>query len=722
MSKNSFQKLDSPLQRHRSTCLPKTLSVACTTALVAYTLILPAFAKSTEVALNQGETNETVIIRWIDAAHLPRSNVGSYIFRIIGWTLIKALRMLVNGVQSVVTKITGNMGNLFGSANDPSTWGKGVFSGTYQTIILVFLGLLAVVIGYIGITYMLKPQKIGTLARNIAIGIVLAVSLPFFVGGGFHLTNQFISAIPGSRTPIGDQLLMTNVYDVLNLDNADTLNQIAADPATFSSLGKLGQLKAAGELAPINRTKSATEKENFFNQVDITETVGLAGWWGNDATTEDGFWNNRVVRDKNGNESLQALSDGRIGNDGKSGNILGNQYYRYDVDWAILFVSLIAMSFALVLCGIKLVRLIFELSVKQLLGQILAFLDIHTMQRLKKCLYSILGTLASIFGISLMLQLYVAAQSQIATWSGTGSAFGNVFANIIIQIALAWMVIDGPDIFERIFGIDIGVKSALGTMYGLQSAGRAVGAVGKSIFGARTPDGSGRVGGLFGQHGVSDKVSGAVSTAAGAAGAAGGFAAGAVAGSRAGIPHNGNGGGDAPAAQSAATATDSNQSANSAEKKARKDFQSATAHRESPQTGFAVAGSRAGIPHNGNGGVAAGNGGGDAPATGFADAQKNVHQAKNGGAVPDNAEDGPATVESADEKPDRFATDDFAAAEYERQQMRGYGETTGEYLHSRAANAQKAFLNSRFAKPARMTKRAYNLAKNSAINHRVDKS
>ena len=52
--------------------------------------------------------------------------------------------------------------------------------------------------------------------------------------------------------------------------------------------------------------------------------------------------------------------------------------------------------------------------------------------------------------------------------------------------------------------------------------------------------------------------------------------------------------------------------------------------------------------------------------------------------------------------------------------QRGYGETAGEYLHRRINTyAQKD--NNRFTRPIRTAKRAYNLGRNTAVKHALDR-
>lgn len=685
-------------RRRLSITLFVILSVL-TALLIGSLFLVQAYAAS-------GETDDQTVISWIEATNLPRNNIMSFIFRHIGWAVICGLRFLVNGIQYVVFTVTSNMGNLFSSTavNDPSGWGKGVLAAPLQTIVAVFAGLVALVVLGIGILFVVKPQKVSEIAIHICIGVVVAVSLPIFVGGAFSLTSQLTAALPGSGTPLADQLLMNNTYDVLKLDNADLLKQIAADPASDSNPGALAQMKASGQLKP-----TGMDTDYTLEKIDPTEMCGLDGWWDDNATVEDKFWGNTVSTASDGTKSLKGLGDGKPGDDGSSGTILSTQYYRWNFDWLNLIVSLLVMGFALIMCGIKLIRILFELVVKQLLGQILAFLDIRTMQRLKKCLYSIVSSCAAFFGTFLMLQLYINAQQWIGLWSN-----GNFFAKILLQIALGWAVIDGPDIFEKLFGMDIGVKSAMGTLYGLQTIGRAAGAAGKGIFGSRMPDGS-RQGGLLGKKGVVDIASRAASKAAGGIGAAGGFVAGKAGAAKLARTMRSSGtGAAAPHASGTATPAGNGAAHNAPAPSASNEPAGG------PQAPAST--NPAPLASQSNGFSAVRNAAADAALHHCGKPAAPDTPVPTGAGSPSSEPSSPDDSNTVQEPSDAFAQDEYAKeqnqAAYEE---RGYGETTGEYLHKRFANFKTNLPDNRFTHPIHTTRRAYNLSRNSALKYILDK-
>ena len=518
--------------RHRLTVALLASVTACVCLFFVFGLALDAQAS--------GETDDATVILWIEGTNLPRNNPVFYIFRYIGWLLLRGMKFLVNGLQTVVFTVTDGMATLFTGASDsPNTWGEGSITQTWNTFLPIAFLLLTLVILYIGITFIVKPQKVSKLAMNTVIGILVAVSLPFFVGGAFTLTSQLshvmMDSFSSSDDLIGTQIIMNGTYDVLKLDNADLLEQLAASPGNDDSQSLLDQWKADPDNAPVNlHPTTIFGSEYALQHIDPTEMVGLDGLIDDGATEEDKFWGNTVTTNKDGIKELKSLGDGKIGDDGTSGTIISTQYYRWNFDWLPMFVELGVMTFVLLMCGIKLVRLLFDLLVKQFLAQLLAFLDIHTLQRLKKCIHSLVGSFAAFFGTFLVLELYLAVHPMINTWLNGLTTGWAVIGRILIEIGLAWAVIDGPDIFEKLFGIDVGVKSAVGTLYGLQSLAHGAAAVGLGIFGTKNPsDKNKRYGGIFWRGGVAEKAACAAGAVVTGAAGVGGVIAGGISGARA---------------------------------------------------------------------------------------------------------------------------------------------------------------------------------------------
>nr|WP_214834975.1 hypothetical protein [Exiguobacterium sp. E4787] len=152
----------------------------------------------------------------------------------------------------------------------------------------------------------------------------------------------------------------------------------------------------------------------------------------------------------------------------QSGVEWNNQYYyRYQPNWLTIFVTLGIMGFTLFSIAYKLARLSFELAFNYVLAILVAPADLHSGQKTKKVIQSILNTFLVIILIFVSIKLYTIGTAYLAeTLDG--------FAYLIALIAFSVALIDGPNMVERLFGIDAGLKRGWGVALGAYAAGKGV--------------------------------------------------------------------------------------------------------------------------------------------------------------------------------------------------------------------------------------------------------
>nr|WP_235263523.1 hypothetical protein [Exiguobacterium aurantiacum] len=142
-------------------------------------------------------------------------------------------------------------------------------------------------------------------------------------------------------------------------------------------------------------------------------------------------------------------------------------YYRYQPNWLTIFVTLGIMGFTLFSIAYKLARLSFELAFNYVLAILVAPADLHSGQKTKKVIQSILNTFLVIILIFVSIKLYTIGTAYLAeTLDG--------FAYLIALIAFSVALIDGPNMVERLFGIDAGLKRGWGVALGAYAAGKGV--------------------------------------------------------------------------------------------------------------------------------------------------------------------------------------------------------------------------------------------------------
>ncbi|PFS31993.1 hypothetical protein COK65_29085, partial [Bacillus thuringiensis] len=209
--------------------------------------------------------------------------------------------------------------------------------------------------------------------------------------------------------------------------------------------------------------------EKNIRQIDITEKIDEDFEFTKDKDLSDNgkkILKNKRVMDALGVASLAELKDGWF-------DFFPEKYYRWHWNFWNIFFTLLITGLTLLLVSIKLARLFYELAFNYLLANILAPADVANGQKLKAVLSNILNIFIATIMIFLSLKLYL-----------IGTAFLHDKLNgvpyLIALAAFSMAVLDGPSVVERLFGIDIGLKSSWGMLVGGFALGKGIGSLANS--------------------------------------------------------------------------------------------------------------------------------------------------------------------------------------------------------------------------------------------------
>lgn len=137
--------------------------------------------------------------------------------------------------------------------------------------------------------------------------------------------------------------------------------------------------------------------------------------------------------------------------------------YAYHIDYLETLILMIVVAVCLFLSGVKITVTMFEIMFSQLITPFVIATDLQNSGRSKKAIQNMLLSTIVLMIVVIILRLYIAV-----IWGVKDSKAGDSFAvMIIVIIAGAKFVIDGPDLLTKLFGIDAGVKSAAGTVMAL---------------------------------------------------------------------------------------------------------------------------------------------------------------------------------------------------------------------------------------------------------------
>ncbi|MCU5497659.1 hypothetical protein OCF63_06650 [Bacillus wiedmannii] len=362
--------------------------------------------------------------------YLQVGDIVNYVLRWLGWFLIQGLSLVVDALEGVTDAILGI---------------KGFFNSTevqefVDMLYPLFVVLLAMSFLYIGYMFIMNKKMNRS---QIIINIFVTLSVLCLLSTGMTKVDKFtddaIAVVKSEQKgSLSDEIIKKNITDIAVIDQ--------------------NKWKKKADMNPKNNIP-----EKNIRQIDITEKIDKDFEFTKDKSlSDDGqkILQNKRVMDGQGIASLAELKDGWF-------DFFPEKYYRWHWNFWNIFFTLLITGLTLLLVSIKLARLFYELAFNYLLANILAPADVANGQKLKAVLSNILNIFVATIMIFLSLKLYI-----------MGTAFLHDKLNgvpyLIALAAFSMAVLDGPAIVERLFGIDIGLKSSWGMLAGGFALGKGI--------------------------------------------------------------------------------------------------------------------------------------------------------------------------------------------------------------------------------------------------------
>ncbi|MFZ7759912.1 pLS20_p028 family conjugation system transmembrane protein [Bacillus thuringiensis] len=368
--------------------------------------------------------------------YLQVGDIVNYVLRWLGWFLIVGLSLVVDALEGVTDAILG----IKGFFNSPE------IQNFVDMLYPLFVVLLAISFLYIGYMFIMNKQMNRS---QIIINIFVTLSVLCLLSTGMTKVDKFtddaIAVVKSEQKgSLSDEIIKKNITDVAVIDQ--------------------NGWKKKEDMNPKNNIP-----EKNIRQIDITEKIDKDFAFTKDKNlSDDGqkILQNKRVMDALGVASLAELKDGWF-------DFFPEKYYRWHWNFWNIFFTLLITGLTLLLVSIKLARLFYELAFNYLLANILAPADVANGQKLKAVLSNILNIFIATIMIFLSLKLYL-----------IGTAFLHDKLNgvpyLIALAAFSMAVLDGPAVVERLFGIDIGLKSSWGMLVGGFALGKGIGSLANS--------------------------------------------------------------------------------------------------------------------------------------------------------------------------------------------------------------------------------------------------
>lgn len=359
--------------------------------------------------------------------YLTLNSPGEDILRWMGWSIIKGLAAVDNSLSNGVTQAYQLIA--FYDFKPLKAFIK-----SYTPLFYVMAG---VAFAYLGWSLMIKHRTdYNKLIVNFLVIVTFFVAMP----GAMTQLDKLVttgqsdlstSSSVASKMGDGTQIIKANITDLYLLDkakfqpkNMDRTNYITSNSDV--SLLDINEAVNTGDDSPL----SADGKKVFAKKLD----------------------------NSTGKLALQDMQTHWFTAD--------EAYYRYSWHPFLMMISLLMTMVVVLSTMFKVAQLSMELVVVKALAIGSSFTDLESGQRTKKLILKIRNIFIVLYLQALTLKIYFLFLNYVSSVTGLSE-----LVRVIFTVAAGFLVMDGPNIIEELFGINAGMGSAIKGAMGLMGAG-----------------------------------------------------------------------------------------------------------------------------------------------------------------------------------------------------------------------------------------------------------
>ena len=381
--------------------------------------LLLFMATSTVMAVDTEEVI-TVLKKNRDIFHT--STIPGGIFRYIGWSVMKGLVWVAEQCAKLFDE---SFKFIDFTRYEPVE----KFLTSWKPVVFALISLSILFLGLIMIFWQEKKPK---LMMNICLAVLIMTSSGYLIDqlNGF-VTDDIRSAIlndgdtsTGSSGLVYD-MVGNSIYDLIYIDD-----------------------KLDGGL--MKMTKNNRKLYDDFTKGELVLMYINEVLKPDDAKAESKDLVSNRTYYKKGNLELKEIYNGVAWTD-----LLNEYYYRYDVEWFTVIVGLVSLIIVYVCLAYKVVRILYEVVVQRLLAALYSA-NLSSGQKTLKILDSIKDSYITLILVMVCLKIYLLAYKMV------GETQFAAFSKVMLLFFLALAVADGPNIIQKLTGVDAGLSSGMG--------------------------------------------------------------------------------------------------------------------------------------------------------------------------------------------------------------------------------------------------------------------
>lgn len=437
-----------------------------------------------------GYSDEELIKIYTDYSDLFKQNdLVSNAFRSLGCGVLSFLVVIADGASGLFEKS-------FGMIDFTKYQPVQDFINDWQ---VVWVSLLCVAIAWLGINLVFNSDKNPKIATNICLAVLVVSSMTWMISQMNTLlaTGVRKEILGTTTTNTVYETLGNNVHDLKYIDSVAGLKNLGSKNADG--------VKYANAGTPMNKKIWKALKINeIVNPDDVKdESKDIVENYKTDIPTADGKVKSMVSE----------CYDGVAWTD-----LLNTYYYRYEIDWLESYLEIISIAIIYLFFSYKVVRTLYEVVFSEILAMLYSP-NLTNGQKTIKILDGIKDSYIIIMLSLVSVRLYMIATEYISgkNWNG--------FTKGMFLLFIAFAVIDGPNLVQRITGLDAGLSDGMQKVMSAYYAGgmMAGAARGAGHIASGVAKGAGKFGKTIGgavrngsKNANVDALNGAMGAAAGA--------------------------------------------------------------------------------------------------------------------------------------------------------------------------------------------------------------
>lgn len=353
------------------------------------------------------------------SSFLLRSNLIIWVYRQFMWALVQVFSFVLNSLEKLLDGV-------YELVTFSSSSGVGRFVQNNRVAVFA-VGTLCMILFFLGYMRNSKKYQLPTLMDNLLLGIgVILLSTTLTAS---FLTSSFsvAKAIYQSDGSTSQTIIRENIYDVVSFD---TFGWSSADKAT-----------------------TIEYSDDAMEWLDITEEVKASDFDFENKISKEVF-TKKVIVNAEGTPEVVNLNKGMF--------TINEYYYRYSWSpWTIL--GQLILSIIIVLAtSYKYTKAIYNASFNGIIAPFFAFSDLVEAAKVKKILMGIVNTCINVILFAVSLRMYRLMVNFINSNKEIDSIQG-----FILQVFIAFIVIEGPFIIQELTGQESGIGSAVKQTMGM---------------------------------------------------------------------------------------------------------------------------------------------------------------------------------------------------------------------------------------------------------------